>query len=327
MTATREPVGGAKTYTGPGFLMVNEAPAGVTRFSKGMNLREPLLFRGAIKPWPAYERWTFDALAGLRRPDEREVLVRFQDGLVEQGKTKPLPVLAVAPFLRELSEESARGVPPERGLLPESRRRHLGPAEPFFLDWDAFWSALRPWKYIADWPILHEFPKLRRDFDIRSLWPGFRWTWEYVFIGPTGTVTGLHLDIHDNWFCQVRGSKEVLLFARDQIPASCISGKYNLGSVLSTIDILRLGEQSREAELFARAEGRYARVDAGDALFIPKGTWHAVVSREPSISLGIFGLSAAEILTEGAWAELKNVLHLAGLYRRGNCICHQGIDA
>src|SRR5262249_40173765 len=158
-------------------------------------------------------------------------------------------------------------------------------------------------------------PALRNDFHIGSLWPGRRRTWEYVFIGPTGTVTGLHQDIHDNWFCQIRGSKEIVLLPADQMPRSCISKKFNLGSVLSTIDILRLGEHPAEAEVFSRMVGRYAHVEAGDALYIPKGTWHAVVALEPSISLGVFGLTLGEMLTIGAWTELKNLLHLAGLYR------------
>jgi lysine-specific demethylase 8 len=310
------------SYAGPQFRFVDEVPAAAFR-RQGFGASRPLLVKGAIRSWPACERWTFDGLAALRRPDGGEVRVRFQDGLVEQGRTRPLPVLPVAPFLHELAAESARGVPPDRGLLSDLRRRVLGPEDVFNLDWESLRSTVSSWKYLADWPILQEFPELRADFDLGSLWTGRRWTWEYVFIGPSATVTGLHQDIHHNWFCQVRGSKEILLFPADQIPGEFVSGKYNLGSVLCTIDILRLREQPREASAFASAEGRYARVEAGDALYIPKGTWHAVVSREPSISLGVFGLTVGEILTAGAWAELKNLLHRAGLYRSRNCICHE----
>jgi lysine-specific demethylase 8 len=316
-------VAAASAYVGPRFRFVRELPAEGLRSGSLEDFREPLLVRGAIRSWPACRQWTFESLAGLRRRDGSDVQVQFQDGLVEQGRTRPLPTLPVSPFLLELAAESRKGVPPDRGLLPENRRRRIGATDAFHIDWAGFSSSLTPWRYIADWPILQEFPALRKDFDIRSLWPGLRWTWEYVFVGPSGTVTGLHLDIHNNWFCQVRGSKELLLFPARQIPKSCISGKYNLGSVLSTIDILRLGEQPREAEAFSRAEGQYALVEAGDALYIPKGFWHAVVSREPSISLGVFGLTVPEILTEGAWAEFKNLLHLARLYRWKNCICHE----
>jgi lysine-specific demethylase 8 len=64
-------------------------------------------------------------------------------------------------------------------------------------------------------------------------------------------------------------------------------------------------------------------VEAGDALFIPKNTWHTVVSLAPSISLATFGLTTMEMLTAGAWAEFKNVLHLLRLYKWRNCVCHR----
>ena len=143
-----------------------------------------------------------------------------------------------------------------------------------------------------------------------------------MFVGPANTVTGLHQDIHDNWFCQVRGTKEVVLVPQEQTPHMCVSRKYNLGSVLSEINISALDRPSREASEFAKTQGLYARVEAGDALYIPKNTWHAVVALEPSISLAVFGLTALEVATAGAWAELKNLLHRLRLYRWRNCVCH-----
>jgi lysine-specific demethylase 8 len=254
------------------------------------------------------------------------VVCRFQEGLVEQGKTQPLPWLPVAPYLRELDETSRKMLRSPGGLLPTERRQKLCPGDRFGLDWSHLRSFRPDRRYLADWPILQEFPELRRDFEIRTLWPGLRWTWEYVFIGPAHTVTGLHRDIHNNWFCQVRGTKELILFPPGESPRMSSSGKYNLGSVLSRIDISRLHEQPEESARFAQARGYYVRAEAGDALYIPKNTWHAVVALEPSISLGVFGLSAWEIVTEGAWAEFKNVLHRLHLYRWRNCICHEALS-
>ena len=70
-------------------------------------------------------------------------------------------------------------------------------------------------------------------------------------------------------------------------------------------------------------EGLYARVEAGDALFVPSKTWHCVVALEPSISLAVFGLTVPEILLGGGAAELRNLLHKLHLYRWGNCTCHK----
>jgi lysine-specific demethylase 8 len=309
-------------YRGPAFQMVEERSSDShTRQHAGAPDR-PLLVKGAVRAWPAWTKWSFDQLAELRYPNGEEAVCRFQQGLVEQGATQPLPILPVAPYLRELSRAAQTPVSGEVGLLPESRRKTLAPGEAFFLNWAHMQSFEPNRRYLADWPVLQEFPALRRDFNIRTLWPGRRWCWGYMFVGPANTVTGFHQDIHDNWFCQVRGIKEVLLVPKDQTPHMCVSRKYNLGSVLSHINISKLDRPSREADEFARTHGFYARVEAGDALFIPKNTWHAVVALEPSISLAVFGLKMVEVVTAGAWAEFKHLLHRLRLYRWRNCICH-----
>src|SRR5439155_4074343 len=115
-------------------------------------------------------------------------------------------------------------------------------------------------------------------------------------------------DFPDNWFSQVRGTKEVVLVTRDQSRHMCPSQKFDWGATLSAIDITRLAGQGRERAEFEKVRGLYARVEAGDALFIPKGTWHAVVALEPSISLAVFGLKPLEVLLNGGRAELKGLL-------------------
>jgi lysine-specific demethylase 8 len=174
--------------------------------------------------------------------------------------------------------------------------------------------------YLAQWNILDDFPAMRADFAVRTLWPGWRWTWEFVFIGPANTVTGVHYDFPNNWFCQVRGTKEVILFPPDQTPYMCKSRKYDWGATLS--DISRLDAMPRSAHVRAGA-GLYARVEAGDALFIPRRTWHSVVAAEPSISLGVFGLTAPEIILGGGPSEARHLLHTLHLYRWNNCTCHR----
>lgn len=308
-------------WAGPTFQFVAERRAGSGAAIE--SAREPVLVRGALTSWPAWSKWSFESLARLRRTDGSPVRCRFQEGLVEQGATRPLPVLPVAPYLEQLGSDAQQPLSSDAGLLAESRRRALGAADRFSLDWTHLGRIERGRRYLADWPILREFPELRRDFTTAALWSKGRWTWEYVFIGPADTVTGLHQDIHDNWFCQLRGTKEVLLFARDQSPRLFVSRKYNHGSILSEIDLLHLDRDSARAAEFGGARGLYARVEAGDALYIPKFTWHAVVALAPSISLGVFGLTAWEALTAGAWSELKLLLHRARLFRWRNCICHE----
>ncbi len=311
-------------FEGPSFELVETVDWQDLVRRGGFGARSaPLLIKGAVRQWPAFERWTFERLAALRRPDGSEVVFRFQNGLVEQGVTRPPLDLPISPYIEGLSRAAATPVDDAAGLLPRKQWKEIRTGERFRLNWSYMRSFKADQVYLAQWNILDDFPRMREDFAIRRLWPGWRWTWEFVFIGPSRTVTGVHYDFPNNWFCQVRGTKEIILFPPDQTPYMCKSRKYDWGATLSDIDISRLDELPRERAMFAQAHGLYARVEAGDALFIPRRTWHSVVALEPSISLGVFGLTAPEIIFGGAPAEARHVLHTLHLYRWNNCTCHR----
>lgn len=313
-------------YQGPEFSRVEEITWQDLQRQGGFQARHrPLLVKGAVTDWPATQNWTFEKLAALRRDDGSAVVTSFQNGLVEQGLTKAPVIQPVEPYLLELAESAARlsgSQLDHLGLLPNHRRMSLAADARFHLDWNYLRSFTANKVYLAQWYILNEFPHLRNDFAIRSLWPGLRRTWEYTFIGPANTVTGLHYDFPNNWFCQVSGVKEFLLFPPDQSAHLCKSKKYDWGATLSDINISRLHMQPAERETFAKAKGLYARVEAGDALFVPSKTWHAVVSLAPSISLAVFGLTPWEIVQGGVPSETRSLLHKLHLYRWGNCTCH-----
>lgn len=316
-----------KNYQGPEFEFVETITWDELQKTGGFKARKrPLLIKGALTDWPATQNWTFEKLAALRRADGSAVVTSFQNGLVEQGVTKEPVIQDVAPYLLKLAASAAK-VRAESiddvGLLPHSRGQTLSREARFHLDWSHLKSFTADKVYLAQWYILNEFPHLRDDFAIRSLWPGLRKTWEYTFIGPSNTVTGLHYDFPNNWFCQVSGVKEFLLFPPDQKEHLCKSLKYDWGATLSDINISRLDEQPVERAAFAKARGLYARVETGDALFVPSQTWHAVVSLMPSISLAVFGLTPWEIVRGGVPSETRSLLHKLHLYRWGNCTCHR----
>lgn len=314
-------------YQGPQFQQVEQVQWHELAAAGGFRAGDrPLLIKGALATWPASRNWTFERLASLRRPDGSEPVTSFQNGLVEQGVTREPVIQATAPYLRQLAAEAARirATDIDRiGLLPNARRQQLQAGASFTLDWDYLQRLPADEVYLAQWYILKEFPHLRADFEIARLWPGLRWTWEYTFIGPAHTVTGLHYDFPNNWFCQVSGVKEFLLFPPDQNAHLCRSKKYDWGATLSDIDITRLAQQPIEREHFAQAHGLYARVETGDALYIPSKTWHAVVALQPSISLAVFGLTPWEIVAGGLPSQTRALLHYLHLYRHGNCTCHK----
>ena len=314
-----------RPYIGPSFRLVEEVSFDAVEFGAGVAARDaPLLVKGAVRHWPAWEKWSFGNLAHMCEADTSAHRASFQTGLTEQGATRQRVNRDVSPYLRELA--AARRPDPARALLHPERRAELQAGERFHLDWSRM-DFTPDRTYLQQWDMLAHLPQLRGDFPMRRLWPGLRKTWEYAFIGPADTLSGLHCDFPNNWFCQVRGAKEFVLFTRDQTPHLSVARKYDWGATLSEVDISRLGEEGEVRDRFGKAHGIYARVEAGDALFIPKRTWHAVVALEPSISIGIFGLTPLEIVVGGGAATLKDALHHARLYRWGNCTCHPHREA
>ena len=309
---------------GPAFHLVDECALEAFEFEAGIAARAtPLLVKGAVRHWPAWENWTFDKLADLCDSRGDQVVSSFQTGLTEQGVTRRRADLAVAPYLRELGRAAAMPPRAAGALLDPRRRAQLAPCEHFMLDWSRM-DFTPDRVYLQQWDMLTCLPQLRRDFPMRRLWPGLRKTWEYAFIGPADTLSGLHCDFPNNWFCQVRGVKEFVMFTRDQTEHLSVARKYDWGATLSEVDLSRLDDKPAVRDRFEQARGLYARVEAGDALYIPSRTWHAVLALEPSISIGIFGLTPAEALIGGGVATLRDLLHRAHLYRWGNCTCHPG---
>jgi hypothetical protein len=312
--------------TGPSFQVIEETTWEQLEASgRQLPFERPVLVKGGVKQWPAFSKWSFEHLAKVCESKGSEAPVKFTDGLVEQGVTKGRPFLPVAPYLRELGKQSLATPDPAAGLLPKARLEQLRqqPGERFHLNWAHMQSFKPTTLYLAQWDALETFPELHKDLMIKSLWPGQRLTWEYVFMGPANTVTGLHNDFPHNWFCQLKGTKEFILFPPDQRQHMCPAKKYDWGATLSDINVSRLAEQAKELASFEKANGIYARVEAGDALFVPRRTWHSVVSVEPSISLGMFGLTPYEVATGGAWATLRDWAHHLRMYAWGNCTCHQ----
>ena len=127
--------------------------------------------------------------------------------------------------------------------------------------------------YLYYSPLLKLIPELRDDIPFRRAFG--RWTQACTWIGPAGTVTGLHSDdIHPNVLAQVRGRKGVVFFA----PGTEMyrNDKYEFGTSFSAVDLQRI-DLARFPRL-RTAVPLVAQVDEGDGLFIPPRWWHSVVS-------------------------------------------------
>ena len=99
-----------------------------------------------------------------------------------------------------------------------------------------------------------------------------------LWIGPRGTVTPLHFDMINNFFCQIIGRKRVRL-----VPSWSLPWVYNEYHVYSEVDVanadLDLYPEFEKATVFDFI------VEPGEVLFIPLGWWHHLVSLEPTVSI------------------------------------------
>lgn len=307
---------------GPPFQLVEQAAAEGFEIGPGFYRRTtPVLVKGLIADWPATRNWSFESFMELRRKNGAQIYTEIPDRPSEQGEIGERKRHGLLPYLEGLAHAASQPQPDE-GLLTRARQAALAPGERFHLDWDYINTSAPPGLYLHQWDIFSEFPELLKELRHDRLWRGWRKTWQFIFFGPAHTVSGLHYDFPSNWFCQLRGSKEFILFGPQFSAQMSPSKRYDWGAELGGVDITRLAGRPELLRRFEQAEGMYARLEAGDALFIPKGTWHAVVATEPSLNVSFFGLTPGEILTGGVAATVKDVLHHLRLYRWGDCTCH-----
>src|SRR5882672_829401 len=103
---------------GPTFELVETTKWTDLVQSGGFGVRKtPLLVKGVVRAWPAFDRWTFERLAALRRPDGSDVVFRFQNGLVEQGVTREPLDLPIGPYIEGLARASLNATDNDAGLV------------------------------------------------------------------------------------------------------------------------------------------------------------------------------------------------------------------
>ncbi|MES2497618.1 MAG: cupin-like domain-containing protein [Pseudomonadota bacterium] len=101
----------------------------------------------------------------------------------------------------------------------------------------------------------------------------------YLWIGPAGTVTPFHHDLTNNLLIQVKGRKRVHMVPNWEEARMKQTGRIFSGW---TLDELQKASASAgdKAPILIEAE-----IGPGDALFIPVGWWHHVVSLDESYSV------------------------------------------
>ncbi|MDX8525902.1 cupin-like domain-containing protein [Mesorhizobium sp. MSK_1335] len=172
--------------------------------------------------------------------------------------------------------------------------------------------------YLKQFEIFKHYPELKADVDFSFL-PGVK---EMAFwLGARGSVTGLHCDPNHGVLGQVLGKKELYLFPYSQRAYLYPNSKYDPATECCDPDV-RYPDYTVYPRL-SGAEGLFAELEAGEAIFMPKKWYHQVVGKSINISVNCFFYSYTHAITTNIVAyRLPKMLHNAGLYRTGYCVCH-----
>ncbi len=247
--------------------------------------QKPLVIRGFASNWEALKKWNLEYFASL----ESSSAVNVLNGEYIQG-TQKFKSGDFQAFINDLRKE-------------ENRDEKT---------------------YLAAMNIFNYFPELKKDTDF-SLYSSFTsFNLKLAWIGPRGTISGLHADNINNMYTQIQGRKLFIIASRRYNKRMYPSKKYIAGAIGSRVDINDYSE--KKFPRFSEVEFSHVILEPGDVLFLPKKWWHYVESLDTSISINNFGYSRTEKYTIALVEHIKDYLHRKGWYKPNNCLCHKIVD-
>ena len=244
----------------------------------------PVLITGALQPWKL-KQWTPDKLRCLDvqvplemskgGADYRDA---FRDDVNENGVT-------------HIQRESN----PNRAFIAGHLSSLKSFCDTFLMPSSKTYSTTA---YLAQYDLVSKVPELN---EACGETPAFlcegglgennkfmRNTW----LGPRDTVTPLHREPYHNLFCQAWGVKRLLLYPSTEPDSTMCAFPKTNGFLKNTsmidpecLQSIDTQENGAEFLMMARTRGFQVELKSGEALFLPKGTWHHVRSLEPSLSI------------------------------------------
>jgi hypothetical protein len=219
--------------------------------SRAVLKNEAFVLRGGARDWPAVRKWSF-AFFAERYGDERVFLGDEKIERKPSGTRYSLSVREAS--IAQLAAEVSSGAP----------------------------------VYLKFMPFLERFPELQADlrYDaLDALREGSHSrasTGHEFYMGGAGSRTDLHTELSDIFHVCLTGKKRWVLYPPDNwlflypVPTKTTF-------VASEVDFLSPDYTLHPFYRYAR--GYEVVLDAGDILYLPSYTWHAVQNVEPSISV------------------------------------------
>ncbi|KAL3123236.1 hypothetical protein niasHT_006779 [Heterodera trifolii] len=243
----------------------SELPSLEYFFNNFYKLQVPVIIRGMVNGWPAFEKWSFSYLNSIC--GHRLVPVELGSKYTDDDWRQQM--MSFNQYLEEFVFPTT--TPSQSGYMAQHR----------LLDQIPELLADVP---VPDYCVFGDQPVGEEIGDGARFEPDHELTIN-AFIGPAGTVSPLHTDPRHNLFCQIRGRKFVRL----------ISPQNRKGLYLYD-DLMRQNTSQVDVECpeleqfpdFANVKCYDSIVEAGECLFIPRGWFHHVRALEPSISISIW---------------------------------------
>ncbi|MDP9120310.1 MAG: cupin-like domain-containing protein [Acidobacteriota bacterium] len=238
-------------------------------FHRGyVQANRPVVVQGVMDRWKALNGWSWSYLCSLAGEEAGEVIVSA-NGLYPDYLSQPSPMTRVAMTLAEFVDRSLPHSPGQPVRPPI-----LAPGETYYIYGKSY--------------LFDAFPELLEDIAPPSCLGTTQVSTTSTWISSKGCVTPLHYDLPNTLLCQVRGAKQIYLFAPSQFDRLYLRGPRFPGfdnfERQSQVDIHH-PDLARFPE-FRGATAVSCTLRQGEALFIPSNWFHEVETLEPSISVG-----------------------------------------
>jgi hypothetical protein len=232
--------------------------------------------------WPAVQKWNFDYLK--QKGAGKKVLVSL--AIEEREKTQ----------------------------------RVLMPVENYF---EQISSGENNFCYMKEIPLEKFSEDLAEDLKFEECFPDDTYyKHQYLWVGNSQAVTGLHNDDEDNVVAQVYGHKRFVLYPPKQGENLYPNDKYDIGTVCCDVDPERPNYQLYPSSKIANDKAFVVTLEPGDLLVIPKYWWHQVRSLDNSISVNCFASTTLEKVRGEISRGFYEFLHHGCGYHMHQCVCH-----
>lgn len=235
---------------------------------------KPVVFRGGVKQWPAFEKWTPDYLAETVGGNQINV---------------------------QQSPTGIFGLDPEKG---GPRFEEIKTTLRAYVDTMMNVTEGDIRYYVQRVNIPEKLPELLSDFSLPSYVDAAKVYLINLWLGPAGNVTTLHYDTPNNFLAQIRGRKRFKMFSPWQASRlyACRSKAYNMSRVNIDAPDLERFPRFKDAQMYE------VEIEEGDLLFIPTYWWHQVYSETAGISVNIWFIPLyRQLIGPQLWDNLPDI--------------------